>query len=195
MRKKIIAREILIFFAVLIFSGLFFTVLNIYNYSIERQIKMKIVGIEGYENTIDSLKNESVELLFDNSIYKFLKENELTKMEPNDFLNTYSKLDSSIVIYHFFKSNNLTDLSQEEFYEKYLNRVDAEKLIMLNEGIKIIERDLIAEDETMSKLKTNLLPIESIVNYSKTFLILVVILLYPLRFSLIAVRWALKNLN
>jgi hypothetical protein len=117
MRQKI-AKEILMFFSILLLTGLLYSGLFIYNYILKVQIKNKEILLVEYKSSIDSLNLQSSTLLDDNSIYKFLKENNLTEKEPKEFLKIYSNSDSSDIIYKFYNANNLTDLSQVDFIKK-----------------------------------------------------------------------------
>ena len=64
------------------------------------------------------------EQMQDNPIYKFMKSNNLTKLDEKDFLDKYSAPDKAKEIHSFMVSNNLTDLDDSKFYDKYLKKKD-----------------------------------------------------------------------
>jgi|JI7StandDraft_1071085.scaffolds.fasta_scaffold18633_5 hypothetical protein len=194
MRQKI-AKEILMFFSILLLTGLLYSGLFIYNYILKVQIKNKEILLVEYKSSIDSLNLQSSTLLDDNSIYKFLKENNLTEKEPKEFLKIYSNSDSSDIIYKFYNANNLTDLSQVDFIKKYLNSNDANTLISVYENIALKNEQLSNVDEKKSILIRRLFNAEDITNYSLTFLFFLIVLVYPIRFSYKAIKWAINALK
>jgi hypothetical protein len=59
-----------------------------------------------------------------NPIYSFMKSNNLTDLNENDFINKYSAPDKAKEIHNFMVSNKLTDLDESKFYDKYLKKKD-----------------------------------------------------------------------
>jgi len=59
-----------------------------------------------------------------NPIYSFMKSNNLTDLNENDFVNKYSAPDKAKEIHKFMVSNKLTDLDESSFYDKYLKKKD-----------------------------------------------------------------------
>jgi len=57
-----------------------------------------------------------------NSIYNFMKSNNLTDLDEKTFVNKYSAPDKAKEIYSFMASNKLTDLDESKFYDKYLKK-------------------------------------------------------------------------
>jgi hypothetical protein len=57
-----------------------------------------------------------------NSIYNFMKSNNLTDLDEKTFINKYSAPDKAKEIYSFMVSNKLTDLDETNFYDKYLKK-------------------------------------------------------------------------
>lgn len=57
-----------------------------------------------------------------NSIYNFMKSNNLTDLDEKTFTNKYSSPDKAKEIYSFMASNKLTDLDESKFYDKYLKK-------------------------------------------------------------------------
>ena len=57
-----------------------------------------------------------------NSIYNFMKSNNLTDLDEKTFINKYSAPDKAKEIYSFMASNKLTDLDESKFYDKYLKK-------------------------------------------------------------------------
>jgi hypothetical protein len=57
-----------------------------------------------------------------NSIYDFMKSNNLTDLDEKTFVNKYSAPDKAKEIYSFMASNKLTDLDESKFYDKYLKK-------------------------------------------------------------------------
>jgi hypothetical protein len=57
-----------------------------------------------------------------NSIYNFMKSNNLTDLDEKTFINKYSAPDKAKEIYSFMASNKLTDLDETKFYDKYLKK-------------------------------------------------------------------------
>jgi len=57
-----------------------------------------------------------------NPIYSFMKSNNLTDLNENDFINKYSAPDKAKEIHNFMVSNKLTDLDESKFYDKYLKK-------------------------------------------------------------------------
>jgi hypothetical protein len=62
------------------------------------------------------------EQMQDNPIYKFMKANDLTKLDEKSFLDKYSAPDKAKEIHSFMVSNKLTDLDDAKFYDKYLKK-------------------------------------------------------------------------
>jgi hypothetical protein len=60
----------------------------------------------------------------ENPIYKFMKSNNLTKLDEKAFLNTYSKPEKAKEIHSFMVSNDLTKLDESKFYDSYLKKKD-----------------------------------------------------------------------
>ena len=60
----------------------------------------------------------------ENPIYKFMKSNNLTKLDEKAFLDTYSKPEKAKEIHNFMVSNKLTDLDDSNFYDSYLKKKD-----------------------------------------------------------------------
>ena len=58
----------------------------------------------------------------ENPIYKFMKANDLTKLDEKAFLDKYSAPDKAKEIHSFMVSNKLTDLDDAKFYDKYLKK-------------------------------------------------------------------------
>ena len=62
------------------------------------------------------------EQMQDNPIYKFMKANDLTKLDEKAFLDKYSAPEKAKEIHSFMVSNKLTDLDDAKFYDKYLKK-------------------------------------------------------------------------
>lgn len=60
----------------------------------------------------------------ENPIYKFMKSNNLTKLDEKTFLDTYSKPEKAKEIHSFMISNDLTKLDESKFYDSYLKKKD-----------------------------------------------------------------------
>jgi hypothetical protein len=60
----------------------------------------------------------------ENPIYKFMKENNLTKLDEGSFLKTYSAPEKAKEIHTFMVTNKLTDLDSAKFYDTYLKKKD-----------------------------------------------------------------------
>ena len=61
------------------------------------------------------------EQLQDNPIFKFMKSNNLTKLDEKSFLDKYSTPEKAKEIHGFMLANKLTDLDETKFYDKYLS--------------------------------------------------------------------------
>lgn len=66
----------------------------------------------------------------DNPIYKFMKSNNLTKLDEKTFLDKYSTPEKAKEIYSFMASNKLTDLDDVKFYDKYLKKKDQKQEVL-----------------------------------------------------------------
>lgn len=60
----------------------------------------------------------------EHEIYKFLKDNDLTTLPENEWVDKYSAPDKAKEIHTFFKENDLTSLDETQFYDKYLKKND-----------------------------------------------------------------------
>jgi hypothetical protein len=60
----------------------------------------------------------------ENPIYKFMRSNNLTKLDEKTFLDTYSKPEKAKEIHSFMVSNDLTKLDESKFYDSYLKKKD-----------------------------------------------------------------------
>lgn len=58
----------------------------------------------------------------ENEIYKFLKENNLTQKNEQDFLTEYSAPEKAKELHSFMATNKLTDKSDTEFYDTYFKK-------------------------------------------------------------------------
>ena len=58
----------------------------------------------------------------ENPIYKFMRSNNLTKLDEKTFLDTYSKPEKAKEIHSFMVSNDLTKLDESKFYDSYLKK-------------------------------------------------------------------------
>jgi hypothetical protein len=57
-----------------------------------------------------------------NPIYKFMKSNNLTKLDEKAFLDVYSKPEKAKEVHDFMLSNKLTNLDETKFYDTYLKK-------------------------------------------------------------------------
>lgn len=57
-----------------------------------------------------------------NPIYKFMKSNNLTKLDEKAFLDIYSKPEKAKEVHDFMLSNKLTNLDESKFYDTYFKK-------------------------------------------------------------------------
>lgn len=105
-----------------------------------------------------------------NSVYKFMKANNLTSLSENDFLKKYSTPDKAKEIHSFMVANNLTTLKDNDFYNKYfqteptavLDGGDLKKKVQTTDSGKVNYTDSKAGSEILSNGSNN-----NIINWIK----------------------------
>lgn len=105
-----------------------------------------------------------------NSVYKFMKANNLTSLSENDFLKKYSTPDKAKEIHSFMVANNLTTLKDNDFYGKYfqteptpvLDGGDLKKKVQTTDSGKVNYTDSKAGSEILSNGSNN-----NIINWIK----------------------------
>src|SRR6056297_8186 len=59
-----------------------------------------------------------------NPIYEYLKEQGMTDLDEQSFLDKYSQPENAKEVYSYIKEQDMTDLSEEDFTSKYLKKKD-----------------------------------------------------------------------
>jgi len=195
MNKKNIAREFLIFFSLIILTGLLYAGMAVYYYSLKKELFKENQKSIQYTALIDSLNTNSSRILVNNYVFEFLRKNDLTTKTSSEFLKTYCKPDSSKIIYEFFKQNNLTDLSEKNFYLKYLNQPDVERVLLISEQIDISKLNLKNSELKQQFLKTKILTKPAVARTMLTFICLVFIIVYPFRILYLTLIWSIKTIR
>jgi hypothetical protein len=113
--SKVVSKEIILFSSILLLCLLLFIGLKFYNYSQSKKLNEKEIKISSELTSLDSLRRKQALLLNDNSVFNFIKENNLSDKSGLEFLKTYYNRDSAKLIYKFMVANKLTDLNEPGF--------------------------------------------------------------------------------
>lgn len=193
--KKIVAREIIILFSVLLISLLFFLGNLLYNKFQSRHISEYIKQRIAVVNSIDSLQRSARLFINDNSIYKFLKAKNLTEKDEASFLSTYKNLDSAKLIYDFMLANNLTDLSESAFNKKYLSPSDIDNYLRIQNQLKLKESELSMIIAKQSAAQKNLITNNQMRQNMIWFFVILFSIVYLLRPSIKILSWSFRTLS
>lgn len=193
--KKIIAREIMIFFSLFLLSILFFLGNLLYNKFKSWQISEYDKKLLAINSSIDSLQGKVRLLLNDNSIYRFFKANNLTEKDELTFLSTYKNPDSAKLIYDFMRVNKLTDLSEASFYNKYLSHMDVDKYFLIQNQLKLKKGELYNIEVEKSAAQDEVLTKNKIRRNMVWFFAISFVAVYLLRPSIKILKWSFQTLR
>lgn len=194
--KKKLAREILIFFSLVLFLVILFAGLNLYSLYNQKQAKSLNQQILTLNNKLDSLNRSQVSnqaqqydrLLFDlyelHAPHKYSDQRVLKIKEA--YFNDYERLVADI--YRVYDS---TELSQKEIHyilERYGLSESDEDIVNLRREVN----DLTVRHEDVLKGQLSL---ENILGLVLGVGLLMAVVLYPLRGIFILLRWCIHTLR
>lgn len=199
--KKIIAKEIIIVFSIVLIAMTTFIGLLIFNYSVNRKIEKQELEIEIIQKQIDTLsilanlKVSDESFPFAISMYMYLNDQGYISVNDSTFLKKIESNNYVDSLFSFYQIDN-KDMSRKQFAEAIeQSKPMSIRVIEATYNQNELKRTLEQRNEFLNKYRDKILDNNKIKSILIMVLLILVLLVYPARLLFYLLIWAFKTLR